>query len=111
MAALSSYDWPGNVRELRNIIERTAAMIYGDTIGAGDINEALRGIQGGKDYTKVDRVTTPISLRDHLTRYEKSLLEEILREADGNITRAARMLKMDRGNLSKKLKKYGLTGR
>jgi two-component system nitrogen regulation response regulator NtrX len=111
MAALSSYDWPGNVRELKNIIERTAAMVYGDTIGTNDMSEALRGIQGGKDYTKIDNVTTPISLREHLTRYERTLLEEILRDAGGNITKAAKMLKMDRGNLSKKLKGYGLTGK
>jgi len=111
LTALSSYDWPGNVRELKNIIERTAALVYGDIITAGDINDALKGTHGGRDYSKTEPVTTPLSLREHLTRYEKKLLEEVLREADGNITDAARMLKMDRGNLSKKLKGYGLTGK
>ena len=111
ITALSSYDWPGNVRELKNIIERTAALAYGNTIAIGDINDALKGIQGGRDYTKTDTVLKPLSLREHLTRYEKTLLEEILRDVDGNITKAAKMLKMDRGNLSKKLKKFGLSGK
>jgi len=111
ITALSAYDWPGNVRELKNIIERTSALVYGDTISAGDIIDALKGTHGGKDYSKTEPVTVPLSLREHLSRYEKKLLEEVLREADGNITNAARLLKMDRGNLSKKLKSYGLTGR
>ncbi len=110
VTALSAYDWPGNVRELKNIIERTAALCYGDIISASDIREALTGAQGGRDYTRPEPVTKPLSLREHINRYEKTLLEEVLRQADGNITKAARMLKMDRGNLSKKLKKYGLTG-
>jgi DNA-binding protein Fis len=46
-----------------------------------------------------------------MTRYERNLLEDVLLECDGNISKAAKMLKMDRGNLSKKLKSYGLTGK
>ncbi|MEE9554516.1 MAG: sigma-54 dependent transcriptional regulator [candidate division Zixibacteria bacterium] len=111
LSELSSYDWPGNVRELKNIVERTAALIYGDTISAEDISEALKGAQGGRDYTKPEQITQSLSLRDHLSRYEKSLLEEVMRDVDGNITKAAKTLKMDRGNLSKKLKGYGLTGK
>ena len=111
LAALAAYDWPGNVRELRNIIERVAALIYGNMITASEINDALKGAQGGKDYSKPEPVTKTLSLRDHLARYEKRLLEEVMREADSNITKAAKTLKMDRGNLSKKLKGFGLTGK
>jgi DNA-binding NtrC family response regulator len=94
---------------LKNIVERTAALSYGDIISASDIREALAGAQGGCDYARPEPVAKPLSLREHITRYEKTLLEEVLREADSNITKAARILKMDRGNLSKKLKNYGLT--
>ncbi len=109
VAALTSHDWTGNVRELKNIIERTAALKYGDLITDIDIREALSG------GTDLDRVKygpppRPMSLRDHTARFEKSLLQEIMLQAEGNITRAAALLRMDRGNLSKKLKKYGLTG-
>ncbi len=111
LAALAAYDWPGNVRELKNIVERVAALIYGDAITSADISEALKGAQGGRDYSRPEPITQTLSLRDHLSRYEKRLLEEVLREVDGNITKAARMLRMDRGNLSRKLKGYGLTGK
>lgn len=107
--ALSTYHWPGNIRELKNIVERAAAFCYGDTIDEPEIREALAGMQGGRDYSRPERITKPISLREHITRFERTLMKEILEENHGNITRAARALKMDRGNLSKKLKKYGLT--
>ncbi len=107
---LQSYDWPGNVRELKNIVERTAALKYGDLITDSDIMESLAGTKGERDYTKPEPVTKPLSLREHLNRFEKSLMEQILKDAENNITKAAKLLKMDRGNLSKKLKKYGLTG-
>ena len=111
ISVLSSHSWPGNVRELKNIIERSAAMSMGVLISDNGIREALSGMQGGHDYTKPEPVTTPLSLRDHVTRFERNLLEEVLRDADGNITKASKMLKMDRGNLSKKLKGYGLSGK
>jgi two-component system nitrogen regulation response regulator NtrX len=111
MTCLKGHHWPGNVRELRNIIERTAALCYGDTITAQDISDALADMQGGRDFTRQAPVPKTLSLREHMTRYERSLLQDILLDCDGNITKAAKMLKMDRGNLSKKLKSYGLKGK
>jgi two-component system nitrogen regulation response regulator NtrX len=108
-AILVSHNWPGNVRELRNIIERTAAMKYGDFITDIDIKQAL----AGSDTERIKYGPPPkaLSLKEHAVRFEKSLLQEMLRQAEGNITRAAALLRMDRGNLSKKLKKHGLTGK
>jgi len=111
LSILSSYHWPGNVRELKNIIERTAALCYGSIITEQDITDALADMQGGRDYTQREPVAKALSLREHVTRYERNLLEDVLLECDGNITKAAKILKMDRGNLSKKLKGYGLTGK
>jgi transcriptional regulator with GAF, ATPase, and Fis domain len=111
MSRLAAYHWPGNVRELKNIIERTAALAYVDTITEQEIGDALSDMQGGRDFSQQRPVPRALSLREHMTRYERNLLEDVLLECDGNITRAAKMLKMDRGNLSKKLKSYGLTGR
>jgi len=111
MSLLSSYSWPGNVRELKNIIERTAALCYGDIITGSDIKDSLDDIHGGRDYKKKEPVTKTLSLREHITRFERNLLEQTLQESEGNITKAAKMLKMDRGNLSKKLKGFGLKGK
>jgi len=109
LSALCAYDWPGNVRELRNIIERASALVSGDSLGEYDIRNALGGPQADGDQS-ARTFTRPLALKEHTARFEKSLLVEILRETDGNITKAAVLLRMDRGNLSKKLKKYGLTG-
>lgn len=111
ISRLEAYGWPGNVRELRNIIERTAALCYGDTVTEQDITDALSDMQGGRDLSRQGPVPKKLSLREHITRYERNLLQDILLDCDGNITKAAKMLKMDRGNLSKKLKSYGLKGK
>jgi len=110
VASLSSYTWPGNIRELKNIMERTAALKYGDIISDADIRESLSGVALKFESAALPPGPKPMSLREHTGRFEKSLLQEIMRQAEGNITRAASLLRMDRGNLSKKLKKHGLTG-
>jgi two-component system, NtrC family, nitrogen regulation response regulator NtrX len=109
LSALSAHRWPGNVRELRNIIERSAALAYGDKITEYDINGALGWIKTDSSPAEPVSKIGPLSLKEHANRFEKSLLQDIMRETDGNITKAAQLLKMDRGNLSKKLKKYGLS--
>ena len=110
VATLSAYDWPGNIRELRNIIERAAAMAYGELLTDFDIKEALKGLQAASSFARPVIESGPMPLKERLARYEKSLLQEMIRETKGNITDAAKLLKMDRGNLSRKLKKHGLTG-
>jgi len=109
ISALGAYDWPGNVRELRNIIERAAALTIGDLITEHDVSEALAGLRSSASFAKPE-IPKPLSLKQHTERFEKALLQDILRQADGNISKAAKLLKMDRGNLSRKLKKHGLTG-
>ena len=111
IVTLSMYDWPGNIRELKNIIERTAALCYREIITDSDIKEALSGAFIEADSKELQSATAPLNLRQHTNRFEKLFLEQVLDENGGNITKAARILKMDRGNLSKKLKKYGLTGK
>jgi len=109
ISELSYYAWPGNIRELRNIIERASAMAERDIITDSDILQALPGKTGSVLETKSHALTPSMSLAEHTERFEKALLEETLMQANGNITQAAKLLKTDRGNLSKRLKKYGLT--
>jgi len=111
IAALCAYEWPGNVRELRNIIERAATLSRQEIIIDHDIIKALAGLKDGHLNSDVVAASSPLSLKEHTSRFEKALLQQVLNENDGNIAMAARMLKLDRGNLSKKLKKHGLTGK
>jgi two-component system nitrogen regulation response regulator NtrX len=110
VVALSSYSWPGNVRELRNIIERAATMAESELLSDLNIKEAIAGRTPASKETELLRKKVQ-SFREQTSHFEKALLEDTILQADGNIAEAARILKMDRGNLSKRLKKFGLTGR
>lgn len=116
---LKSYHWPGNIRELKDVIERAVALSSGDTLTTLDIKTAMASSQTPAkrkvpDADKGDMLDSRglyrqgLSLRQHLSDYEKQLLVEVLKRCGGNITQAAIVLNTDRGNLSKKLKKLGI---
>jgi len=101
---LMDYSWPGNVRELRNLIERLCILIGGDTIRRDDLppleltreEDMLRDPFGLKTYQEFKDFT------------EKEFLIKKLRENNGNVSRTARQLGMQRSNLYKKLEKYDI---
>ncbi len=109
LQALWSYSWPGNVRELRNVIERLVIMSEGKIIGETDV---LASLPSGRDRTEdaadLPEETGPLSFREIVDRFEKSILEREFRAANGNISELARKLKTDRANLYRKLKEYGI---
>ena len=92
----NAYDWPGNVRELENIIERAVILCDSEKIGKEDI--ALPVVHARKNNR-----ANP-SLED----MERDHILKILREADGNQSKASQMLGIDRKTLYLKLKKYGI---
>jgi DNA-binding NtrC family response regulator len=95
--ALSSYPWPGNVRELQNAIERAVVVGRGDVVQAKDL--PLRVTQapaaGGPG---------PGSLAEA----ERAHVQSVLDASNWNITRAARVLDVDRVTLYNKIRKYEL---
>lgn len=95
---LRSYPWPGNVRELDNEIERAVALAYGDTITLTDLSDPLQ-----------QQTTLPATRGATLLKEsEKQLIEQALREANGNKTKAAQRLGMSREGLRKKLQRLEL---
>jgi DNA-binding NtrC family response regulator len=119
MERLKSYHWPGNVRELKNVIDRMVSLSLMDTLTAHDIKTALASGQTPvkqiiSDTARGDMSDSKglfrqgLSLKQHISDYEKHLLIELLKQCKGNITKVAMMLNTDRGNLSKKLKKLGI---
>jgi two-component system nitrogen regulation response regulator NtrX len=102
--ALMAYSWPGNVRELRNLIERLCILTSGDVIRRDDL-PALTIVR------EEDARKDPFGLRTYQEFkdfMEKEYLERKLRENNGNVSRTARQLDMQRSNLYKKLEKYGI---
>ena len=96
---LLSWAWPGNVRELRNALERAVLLSEGGEIQSEhlfpDAAPAARRASAGA----ADR-----SLRG----MERSLIEQVLAEAGGNRSEAARVLGVNRATLYNKLKAYGI---
>lgn len=102
MRLLQGYAWPGNVRELRNVMERAAIMIEGETISPADLQRIV------PDLVASDESVTEsgLSLREKLEAYERQLLLDAYRSSKGNISAMARLLKTDRANLHRKLARY-----
>jgi DNA-binding NtrC family response regulator len=105
MEKLMSHDWPGNVRELENVIERSLVMCAGTELDAADIKmesaprPAQPGANGGLHF-----------LPDGLTldQYEREIIKEALRRADGNKSQAARLLGLTRNALRYRLTQMGM---
>ena len=95
MDILMTYDWPGNVRELSNAIER--AMVLGQP-------PAIRPENLPVLASKKNHSTAAESLAD----VEKRHIAAVLEATDGNVTRAAEILDVDRVTVYNKIKKYGL---
>ncbi|HEY9115568.1 MAG TPA: sigma-54 dependent transcriptional regulator [Bacteroidales bacterium] len=93
MKRLEEFEFPGNVRELENMIERAIVIGNGKEI-------RLKDLPMGKDmiYSSVES----------LEELEKSYILQILNKYDWNITRSAKVLKVDRVTLYNKIKKYNL---
>lgn len=102
---LSGLSFRGNVRELRNIIERCYIMSRADNI---DLDELQTYLGGDYELSGAETESPRNSLTSALRNFEKSFLAGELAKAGGNISELARALGIDRGNLSRKLKSYGL---
>jgi DNA-binding NtrC family response regulator len=104
LGALVAYPWPGNVRELENVLERQALSAAGGTIELEDLPHALR-----------DR--PPASLEEplfaglpSLEEMEKRYLAHVLGVLEGNRSRAAEALGIDRRTLYRMIERFGLDG-
>ncbi|HZU29086.1 MAG TPA: sigma-54 dependent transcriptional regulator [Bryobacteraceae bacterium] len=89
---LVAHDWPGNVRELENAVERALVLGRNGEIGPGHFSLGMRG----------EPATAGRTLED----VERAHIERVIQECDGNLSRAARVLDIDRTTLYHKLKKY-----
>jgi DNA-binding NtrC family response regulator len=107
---LLAYPWPGNVRELSHVIERAVLWSKGPML---DVEHLALEVATEPDG---QAAATPPPLPDtrpagmDLEQWERSLIEQALRESAGNQTRAAQRLGISRDTLRYRLKKYGISG-
>jgi two-component system response regulator AtoC len=101
--ALSSRDWPGNVRELEHTLERAAVLSRGAPIAPEHLQE-----QSHSRGEWFDAVPLDDGMHALVAQLERKLVERALRQAGGNRTRAAELLRINRRLLYDKLKEFGL---
>ena len=103
-AGLRSYRWPGNVRELRNVIERLIIMVPGDTITLSD----LAFLEGMSLAVPHEDTAPQESLHDARERFEREYILRALASQQGNISRTADVLGVERSNLYRKMRAFGI---
>ncbi len=110
VAMMQNYDWPGNVRELKNIVERLVIMSPGKTVTASHLPDYLSDVavanqtDAGKLAGGMDRGT----LREAREEFEKEFIIQKLEENNWNVTKTAEVIELERSNLYRKIKSYGI---
>ena len=103
---LASYNWPGNVRELRNTIERVVIMNSREQVTADDLPQlgTTDGISLAPSYNFT-------SYREGREAFERQYIVNKLAECDGNMTRTAEAMGIDRSHLYRRMKALGIAAR
>lgn len=94
---IASYNWPGNLRELNNVMKRATLLTKGNYIGVAELQQSMSHLQPP---------TETLTLRDEQTELQR--IEAALKSANGNKSKAALLLGVDRKTLYNKIKKYNL---
>ncbi len=125
LAALEAHSWPGNIRELENVLERTILFTKGDRIERADLQLASAAQEPASQSQPVAVVSAiddeendaelsgslKEAVRAETARVERELIVKALDETGGNVTQAARLLKISRKSLQMKMKEFGLRDR
>jgi DNA-binding NtrC family response regulator len=98
MRLLTEHPWPGNIRELEHCIERAVALASGQVLTPQNLATELRADLDASLFRDAP------TLEEVKRRY----LAHVLRQTDGNISRAATILGVERRSLQRMLRRYGL---
>jgi DNA-binding NtrC family response regulator len=134
MHLLAGHTWPGNIRELENVLERTILFCTADLIEPSDLPIELREAgeaaprartlssqntessappcpPGGEGSREGTTGSLKEMVRAETSRVERELIARALEETGGNVTQAAKLLKISRKSLQMKMKEFGLRDR
>lgn len=93
---IAFYNWPGNLRELNNVMKRATLLARGSHIGVVELEQSI----------VLTQPIGPLPLHDEQTELQR--IENALKAAGGNKSKAALLLAIDRKTLYNKMKKYGI---
>lgn len=105
-AVFYDYDWPGNVRELRNLIERVVILASGKNEDVDKILSESLKISSVRENKTEDAFQFP--LKEAREKFEKNYLEIQLNRHNGNVSKTADYIGMERSALHRKLKSLGI---
>lgn len=118
--ALLAYSWPGNVRELRNFIERMLILHAGEQVTRAMLPAEFKNTDkarpgrdadpAGPDQRRLPDKALPADFKSARSAFEAQFLASKLQEHDGNISRLAEAIGLERSYLSRKLKMYNIQG-
>jgi two-component system, NtrC family, response regulator AtoC len=121
--ALMGYPWHGNIRELENVVEHAVLFADGEHIEVHDLpGEVRESVLSPRPRPVSTPVPSPESVpggaeglkeqvKAAMTRLERELIQKALDQTGGNVTHAARLLKISRKGLQLKMKELGLRER
>ena len=102
------HPWNGNVRELRNFIERMMIMVPGPAITAAELPQPVKrplvGRPSGDGQTSAGSLTEYATLKEARAAFEREYIIRKLKENNGNISRTADEIDVERSNLHRKIK-------
>jgi len=106
---LKSYHWPGNVRELQNVVRRAVAMTRSAKPDVEDLPDEIVAA-AGRSLPTADGDGFFARRAEHVTKFEKHYLTDLLTRHHGDVTAAARDAKLPRGTLYRLMKSHALDG-
>ncbi len=113
LEVLLKYRWPGNVRELKNLVERMVIMVPGDRIERRHLPPALHHDHARVQASRTSNHSAPhgpgfASLAEARAAYERDYIIRKLEENQGNVSRTAEALGLERSHLYRKMRSLGI---
>jgi two-component system nitrogen regulation response regulator NtrX len=103
MELLRSYSWPGNVRELRNVVERLMIMVREGVVERRHLPAGFRSAES--EDGMLSRFNT---LREARDDFERRFIEYQLKKHEGNVSRTAEAIGLERSHLHRKIRQYAI---
>jgi transcriptional regulator with PAS, ATPase and Fis domain len=105
IARLCRYTWPGNVRQLQNVIERAVVIGSGERqVFPGDIEIPEQPCPTASPVVAAIDTRQGLDFERTVGTFERTIIEQVLKQTSGNKTRAAELLRLRRTTLSAKLR-------